>query len=69
MNRVYEYFTSPVFRGYNYLTGMKICRPGAFGEVVFGAYAPKTAIFEEIMTNWVTRKKGGLDLPFRKDNF
>lgn len=50
MNRVYEYFTSPVFRGYNYTADAEICPPGASCEVVFLAAVLKTAIFEEILT-------------------
>ena len=56
MNRVYEYFTSPVFRGYNYTADAEICPPGASGEVVLGCIALKTVIFEEILTKSRKRK-------------
>lgn len=50
MNRVYEYFTSPVFWGYNYTADAEICPPGASCEVVFEVDARKMAVFEEILT-------------------
>lgn len=50
MNRVYEYFTSPVFRGYNYTADAEICPPGASCEVVFEVDARKMVVFEEILT-------------------
>lgn len=58
MNRMYEYFTSPIFRGYNYTADAEICPPGASCEVVFLAAVLKTAFSEEIITNSGIREKG-----------
>ena len=58
MNRVYEYFTSHVFRGYNYTADAEICPPGASCEVIFLAAVLKMPIFEEILTNTGTWQKG-----------
>ena len=59
MNRVYEYFTSPVFRGYNYTADAEICPPGALYEVVFADGTYKTAIFEEMLTKGRIYEKEG----------